>query len=54
MNTSLLHEPASRLSVPFRVGFLALFRGFSQIFFAFTVRHAGHEAAAALGETSPG
>jgi uncharacterized membrane protein HdeD (DUF308 family) len=38
----------------FWVGFLALFRGFSQIFFAFTVRHAGHEAAAALGETSPG
>jgi uncharacterized membrane protein HdeD (DUF308 family) len=36
------------------VGFLALFRGFSQIFLAFTVRHAGHEAAAALGDTSPG
>jgi hypothetical protein len=31
-----------------------LFRGFSQLFLAFTVRHAGHEAAAALGETSPG
>ena len=30
----------------FWVGFLALFRGFSQIFLAFTVRHAGHEAAA--------
>jgi uncharacterized membrane protein HdeD (DUF308 family) len=38
----------------FWVGFLALFRGFSQIFLAFTVRHAGHEAEAALGETSPG
>jgi len=38
----------------FWVGFLALFRGFSQIFLAFTVRHTGHEAAAALGETSPG
>jgi hypothetical protein len=38
----------------FWVGFLALFRGFSQIMLAFTVRHAGHEAAAALGETSPG
>jgi hypothetical protein len=34
-------------------GFLALFRGFSQIFLAFTVRHAGHEAATALGDTSP-
>jgi hypothetical protein len=30
----------------FWVGFLALFRGFSQIFLAFTVRHAGQEAAA--------
>jgi uncharacterized membrane protein HdeD (DUF308 family) len=30
----------------FWVGFLALFRGFSQIFLAFTVRHTGHEAAA--------
>jgi uncharacterized membrane protein HdeD (DUF308 family) len=29
----------------FWVGFLALFRGFSQIFLAFTVRHAGEEAA---------
>jgi len=29
-------------------------RGFSQIFLAFTVRHAGQEAAAGLGETSPG
>jgi uncharacterized membrane protein HdeD (DUF308 family) len=38
----------------FWVGFLALFRGFSQIFLAFTVRHAGHDAAAALGDTSPG
>ena len=28
----------------FWVGFLALFRGFSQIFLAFTVRHAGREA----------
>jgi uncharacterized membrane protein HdeD (DUF308 family) len=37
----------------FWVGFLALFRGFSQIFLAFTVRHAGQEAAAALGDTSP-
>jgi uncharacterized membrane protein HdeD (DUF308 family) len=31
----------------FWVGFLALFRGFSQIMLAFTVRHAGQEAAAA-------
>jgi uncharacterized membrane protein HdeD (DUF308 family) len=38
----------------FWVGFLALFRGFSQLFLAFTVRHTGHEAAAALGDTSPG
>jgi uncharacterized membrane protein HdeD (DUF308 family) len=38
----------------FWVGFLALFRGFSQIFLAFTVRHTGHEAAPALGDTSPG
>jgi len=38
----------------FWVGFLALFRGFSQIFLAFSVRHAGHDAAAALGDTSPG
>src|SRR5512132_1374060 len=38
----------------FWVGFLALFRGFSQIFLAFTVRHAGQEAATALGDTSPG
>jgi uncharacterized membrane protein HdeD (DUF308 family) len=38
----------------FWAGFLALFRGFSQIFLAFTVRHAGQEAAAALGDTSPG
>jgi uncharacterized membrane protein HdeD (DUF308 family) len=30
----------------FWVGFLALFRGFSQIFMAFAVRHAGTEAAA--------
>jgi hypothetical protein len=29
-------------------------RGFSQIFLAFTVRHAGQEAAAGLGETSLG
>src|SRR4029453_9465212 len=29
----------------FWVGFLALFRGFSQIFLAFTVRHEGQEAA---------
>ena len=38
----------------FWVGLLALFRGFSQIFLAFTVRHTGQEAAAALGDTSPG
>jgi uncharacterized membrane protein HdeD (DUF308 family) len=38
----------------FWVGFLALFRGFSQIFLAFTVRHAGQEAATAPGDTSPG
>jgi uncharacterized membrane protein HdeD (DUF308 family) len=31
----------------FWVGFFALFRGFSQIFMAFTVRHAGTDAAAA-------
>ncbi len=37
----------------FWVGFMALFRGFSQIFLAFTVRHAGREAATALGDTSP-
>ena len=37
----------------FWVGFLALFRGFSQIFLAFTVRHAGHEAETPLGDTSP-
>ena len=35
----------------FWVGFLALFRGFSQIFLAFSIRHAGDEAAAALGDT---
>jgi uncharacterized membrane protein HdeD (DUF308 family) len=34
----------------FWVGFLALFRGFSQIFLAFTVRHAGHEAASHIGD----
>jgi uncharacterized membrane protein HdeD (DUF308 family) len=34
----------------FWVGFLALFRGFSQIFLAFTVRHAGHEAASHTGQ----
>jgi hypothetical protein len=38
----------------FWVGFLALFRGFSQIFLAFSVRHAGQEAATALGDASPG
>jgi hypothetical protein len=38
----------------FWVGFLALFRGFSQLFLAFTIRHTGQEAAAALGDTSPG
>ena len=38
----------------FWVGFLALFRVFSQIFLAFTVRHAGHEAATGLGEPDPG
>jgi uncharacterized membrane protein HdeD (DUF308 family) len=32
----------------FWVGFLALFKGFSQIFLAFNVRHAGKEAAAGL------
>jgi hypothetical protein len=35
----------------FWVGFLALFRGFSQIMLAFSVRHTGQEAAAALGDT---
>jgi uncharacterized membrane protein HdeD (DUF308 family) len=35
----------------FWVGFLALFRGFSQIFLAFSIRHAAAEAAAALGDT---
>jgi uncharacterized membrane protein HdeD (DUF308 family) len=38
----------------FWVGFMALFRGFSQILLAFTVRHAGREAATALGDTNPG
>lgn len=38
----------------FWVGFLALFRGFSQIFMAFAIRHAGHEAETAPGDTSPG
>ena len=37
----------------FWVGFLALFRGFSQIFLAFTVRHAGHEGAAAIDPAGP-
>ena len=37
----------------FWVGFLALFRGFSQIFLAFTVRHAGHEADATLTDPNP-
>ena len=32
----------------FWVGFFALFKGFSQIFLAFTIRHAGKEATAAL------
>jgi Short repeat of unknown function (DUF308) len=32
----------------FWVGFFALFRGFSQIFLAFSIRHAGKEAAAGL------
>jgi hypothetical protein len=32
---------------------MALFRGFSQIFLAFTVRHAGHEAAAAIDPAGP-
>jgi uncharacterized membrane protein HdeD (DUF308 family) len=35
----------------FWVGFLALFRGFSQIMLAFAVRHEGQQAAAALGDT---
>jgi uncharacterized membrane protein HdeD (DUF308 family) len=35
----------------FWVGFFALFRGFSQIFMAFTVRHEGQAATAALGDT---
>jgi uncharacterized membrane protein HdeD (DUF308 family) len=35
----------------FWVGFLALFRGFSQIFLAFAIRHSGREAEAALGDT---
>jgi uncharacterized membrane protein HdeD (DUF308 family) len=38
----------------FWVGFMALFRGFSQIVLAFGVRHAGHDAAAALADTGPG
>jgi uncharacterized membrane protein HdeD (DUF308 family) len=33
----------------FWVGFFALFRGFSQIFLAFAIRHSGHEAEA-LGD----
>jgi hypothetical protein len=32
----------------FWVGFFALFKGFSQIFLAFNMRHAGKEAAAGL------
>jgi hypothetical protein len=32
--------------ISFWVGFLALFRGFSQIMLAFSIRHAGEEAAA--------
>jgi hypothetical protein len=36
----------------FWVGFLALFRGFSQIMLAFTIRHAGQEAAA-IGPAGP-
>ena len=36
----------------FWVGFLALFRGFSQIMLAFIVRHAGQEAAA-IGPAGP-
>jgi hypothetical protein len=31
---------------------MALFRGFTQIMLAFGVRHAGDEAAAALGDTA--
>jgi hypothetical protein len=31
---------------------MALFRGFSQIFLAFTARHAGQEAATELGDTA--
>jgi uncharacterized membrane protein HdeD (DUF308 family) len=38
----------------FWVGFMALFRGISQIFLAFTVRHAGHEAETALDDANPG
>jgi uncharacterized membrane protein HdeD (DUF308 family) len=37
----------------FWVGFLALFRGFSQIMLAFTVRHAGEEAAAVEPAAGP-
>jgi uncharacterized membrane protein HdeD (DUF308 family) len=37
----------------FWVGLMALFRGFTQIFLAFSVRHAGDEASAALGDTGP-
>jgi hypothetical protein len=38
---------AQRISlISFWVGFLALFRGFSQIMLAFSIRHAGEEAAA--------
>jgi hypothetical protein len=36
----------ARLHGPVLVGFLALFRGFSQIMLAFSIRHAGEEAAA--------
>jgi hypothetical protein len=38
----------------FWVGFLALFGGFSQLILAFTIHHASHQAATALGDTSPG
>jgi uncharacterized membrane protein HdeD (DUF308 family) len=37
----------------FWVGFFALFRGFSQIFMAFAIRHEGHEAAAVDAPGAP-
>jgi hypothetical protein len=37
----------------FWVGFLALFRGFSQIILAFTIHHASHQEAPAIDPAGP-